>query len=134
MPKIRMKERVFRTVYLYRGLQEPVRMVHSVIEFSELDDIETMGDGKVEESITAVDGMVKSLRIIKKGCVFGCEGLLAGGEARTTYTVISPQVKIVEIDKDILAEVFRRKPEGWLALLEREMDQKYRLQRLWTME
>lgn len=105
-----------------------------IAERSGTSSIYILGDGTVEESITAADGMVKSLRIIKKGSVFGCEGLLAGGEARTTYTVISPQAKIVEIDKDILAEVFRRKPEGWLALLEREMDQKYRLQRLWTME
>ena len=36
--------------------------------------------------------------------------------------------------KEILIEVFRRNPQGWIALLKKENEQKFRLQRLWTME
>lgn len=105
-----------------------------VDERDKISSLFILGDGKIEESITAADGMVKTLRIIRKGSVFGVESLLPSGEAVTSYTVLSPQVRLVEIDKEILVEVFRRKPDGWIALLEKEMEQKSVLQRLWTME
>lgn len=104
-----------------------------ITEKSQLSKIYILGEGKMEESRMADDGMVKSLRIVKKGSILGVESLFAGGEAPTTYTVLSTQAKIVEIDKDILTEALRRKPEGWIALLEKENDQKRKLQRLWTM-
>lgn len=93
-----------------------------------------VGEGMLEESMTARDGMVKSLRIIRKGSVFGAESLYSGKEASATYTVIDPQIKLVEIDADIVKELFFSKPEGLLALMECEMEQKDRLQQLWTME
>lgn len=104
-----------------------------VAQKSSISRLYILGDGKMEESTTAADGMVKSLRIIKKGSIFGIESLFPEGEAGTEYTVVSPVAKVVEIDKDILTEVFRRKPEGWIALLKNENEQKSRLQRLWTM-
>lgn len=103
-------------------------------EKDRISNLYIVGDGKLEESRTAADGMVKSLRIIKKGSVFGIESLYAAGEAATTYTVVTSQAKIVEINVSVLKEVFRRKPEGWIALMERETNQKLRLQRLWMME
>lgn len=104
-----------------------------VTEKSRMSKLYIIGEGKIEESRMAADGMVKSLRIAREGSIFGVESLFPGGEAHTTYTVVSPQVKIVEIDSAILTEALRRKPEGWIALLEKEHDQKCRLQRLWTM-
>lgn len=104
-----------------------------VTEKSKMSKLYIIGEGKMEESRMAADGMVKSLRIAKEGSIFGVESLFPGGEAHTTYTVVSPQVKVVEIDNAILTEALRRKPEGWIALLEKEHDQKCRLQRLWTM-
>ena len=103
-------------------------------EKSRNSQIYIVGEGNLEESRTTGDGMVKSLRIIKEGSVFGIESLFPEGKAPTSYTAVSSQVKIVEINKDVLSEVFRRKPEGWLALLQKENDQKCKLQRLWTME
>lgn len=103
-------------------------------EKSRNSNIYIVGDGNLEESKEALDGMVKSLRIIKKGSVFGIESLFREGKAPTTYTALSSQVRIVEIDKDVLSEVFRRKPDGWLTLLQKENDQKCRLQQLWTMD
>ena len=105
-----------------------------VSEKSRLFNVYILGDGNMEESMTAADGMVRTLRIVKKGSVFGIESLFADGEAKTTYTVVSSQAKIVEIDREIFTEVLRRKPEGWITLLEKENNQKNRLQRLWTME
>ncbi|MDY3909248.1 MAG: cyclic nucleotide-binding domain-containing protein [Eubacterium sp.] len=105
-----------------------------VTEKNKISKIYIVGDGKLEESMTASDGMVKSLRIIKKGGVFGIESLFEKGIAGNTYTVVSHQAKMVEMDKEILTELFRRRPEGWIALLERENEQKSKLQRLWTME
>ena len=105
-----------------------------ISEKTRTGSIYILGEGKLEESLTAPDGMVKSLRIMKKGCIFGIESLFPEGESKTTYTVVSPQAKLVEIDSEIFKEVLRRKPEGWIALLEKECDQKSRLQRLWTME
>lgn len=104
-----------------------------VTEKSKLSKLYIIGEGKMEESRMAMDGMVKSLRIAKEGSIFGVESLFPGGEAHTTYTVVSAQVKIVEIDNAILTEALRRKPEGWIALLEKENDQKSKIQRLWTM-
>lgn len=105
-----------------------------VSEKSRTSSIYIVGEGKLEESLTANDGIVKSLRIIKKGSIFGMESLFEKDEAKTAYTVVSQQAKIVEIDKEILIEVFRRNPQGWIALLKKENEQKFRLQRLWTME
>lgn len=97
------------------------------------DKIYIVDEGKLEESMIAADGMVKSIRIAKQGAVFGQESLFIGGETKTTYTVVSSKARIVEIDKDIFIEVLRRKPEGWIALLQKENDQKCRLQRLWAI-
>lgn len=105
-----------------------------VAEGSGNSSIYIVGDGKIEESMTASDGMVKTLRIANKGTVFGLESLFPAGEAKTTYTVASTQAKLVEINQEILTEIFRRKSEGWVALLEKEMKQKFSLQRLWTMD
>lgn len=102
-----------------------------VSEKCRLSKLYILGDGKIEESRMNEEGMVKSLRILKQGSLFGVESLFDRGEASTTYTVISSQAKLVEIDKEIFAEVFRKKPEGWIALLEKEYDQKDKLQRLW---
>ena len=104
-----------------------------VTEKSEVSKLYFIGEGKMEESRMAADGMVKSLRIAKEGSIFGMESLFSGEGAYTTYTVVSPQVKIVEIDNNVLTEALRRKPEGWIALLEKEFEQKCKLQRLWTM-
>lgn len=93
-----------------------------------------LGEGKLEESRMDMEGMVKSLRIAKAGSVFGMESLFEGKAAHSTYTVVGAQARIVEIDRDIFTEALRRKPEGWIALLEMENDQKCKLQRLWTME
>lgn len=93
-----------------------------------------IGDGRLEESRMDMEGMVKSLRIAKTGNVFGIESLFDGAVAHSTYTVAGPQARIVEIDRDILKEALRRKPQGWITLLEMENDQKCKLQRLWTME
>lgn len=93
-----------------------------------------IGDGRLEESRMDMEGMVKSLRIAKPGNVFGIESLFDGAVAHSTYTVAGPQARIVEIDRDILKEALRRKPQGWITLLEMENDQKCKLQRLWTME
>lgn len=98
------------------------------------DKLYIVSDGKLEESRMALDGMVKSIRIVKNGAIFGQESLFDCKEAGSTYTVVSSQAKIVEMDKDIMVEVLRRKPEGWIALLEKEYDQKCRLQRLWTLD
>lgn len=105
-----------------------------VSEKSMISNIYILGDGKLEESRMDMDGMVKSLRIAKPGSVLGIESLFQGGEAQTTYTVAGPQAKVVEMDKNVLIEVLRRKPEGWITLLEKESDQKNRMQRLWIME
>lgn len=104
-----------------------------VSEHSMLSSLYIVGEGMLEESRTEKDGIVKSLRIVKKGCIFGIESLFSKPEAKTTYTVASSQAQVVEIDQHILKEIFRRKPEGWITLLEREAEQKARLQRLWTM-
>lgn len=104
-----------------------------VTEKSKLSKLYILGEGKMEESRMAVDGMVKSLRIVKEGALFGVESLFEDGEACTTYTVVSPQVKIIEIENNIFTEVLRRKPEGWIALLQKEFEQKVKIQRLWTM-
>ena len=105
-----------------------------VSEKDQIAKLYIVGDGKLEESRTAPDGMVKSLRIVKKGSVFGIESLYPEGKASTTYTVVTSQAKIVEISASVLKEVFRGKPDGWIALLQKETDQKLRLQRLWMME
>lgn len=105
-----------------------------VSEKSQISNLYIIGEGKLEESMTAVDGMVKSLRILKKGGVFGVESLFSSAMAGNSYTVVSTQAKIVEIDSEVLTEVLRQKPEGWIALLEKEHDQKSKLQRLWTMD
>ena len=84
--------------------------------------------------MTASDGMVKSLRILKKGDIFGVESLFSEALSAHTYTVVSQQAQIVEIDKEILTETFRRKPEGWIALLEKENKLKSKFQYLWTLE
>lgn len=105
-----------------------------VLEKDQIANLYIVGDGKLEESRTAPDGMVKSLRIVKKGSVFGIESLYPEGKASTTYTVVTSQAKIVEISASVLKEVFRGKPDGWIALLQKETDQKLRLQRLWMME
>lgn len=105
-----------------------------VSEKDQISNLYIVGDGKLEESRTAPDGMVKSLRIVKKGSVFGIESLYPLGKAATTYTVVTSQAKIVEISASVLKEVFRGKPDGWIALLQKETDQKLRLQRLWMME
>lgn len=93
-----------------------------------------IGDGRLEESRMDMEGMVKSLRIAKPGSVFGIESLFAGAAAHSTYTVVGAQARIVEIDRETFTEALRRKPEGWITLLEMENDQKCKLQRLWTME
>lgn len=105
-----------------------------VSEKSAISKIYIVGEGKLEESMTASDGMVKSLRILKKGDIFGVESLFSEALSAHTYTVISQQAQIVEIDKEILTEVFRRKPGGWIALLEKENKLKSKFQYLWTLE
>lgn len=105
-----------------------------VSEKTKISNLYILGDGKIEESMTALDGIVKTLRIIKKGSVFGVESMMKDNEAKTTYSIVSSQAKIVEIKQEIIEEVFKRKPEGLKQLLENEMDQKAKLQRLWTME
>lgn len=102
-----------------------------VSEKNMISKLYILGDGKIEESKMALDGMVKSLRIVKNGGIFGVESLFADREAKTTYTVVSSQARIVEIDGDILEGVFRKKPEILNALLEKEFEQKCRFQRLW---
>ena len=104
-----------------------------ITEKTRISNVCILGDGTLEESRMDADGMVKTVRIIKQDSVFGIESLFPNGESGTTYTVISPQAKIVEIDSKILTEALRRVPEGWIALLQKENDQKSRLQRLWTM-
>lgn len=105
-----------------------------ITEGSRSDMIYLIGDGRLEESRMDMEGMVKSLRIAKPGSVFGIESLFEGATAHSTYTVVGPQARIVEIDREIFTEVLRRKPEGWITLLEMENDQKCKMQRLWTME
>ena len=105
-----------------------------VSEKSKVSELYIFGDGQIEESMTAIDGIVKTLRIIKKGSVFGVESIISDSEAKTTYEVVSKQAKVVRIDKEIIEEVFKRKPDGLKRLLENEMNQKAKLQRLWTME
>lgn len=105
-----------------------------VSEKSKVSELYILGDGQIEESMTALDGIVKTLRIIKKGSVFGVESIISDSEAKTTYEVVSKQAKVVKIDKEIIEEVFKRKPDGLKRLLENEMNQKSKLQRLWTME
>ncbi|MDD6207568.1 MAG: condensation domain-containing protein [Clostridiales bacterium] len=105
-----------------------------VTEKRALSKIYILGDGMMEETMIAMDGMVRTLRMVESGSVFGVESLLSKERARTSYTVVSSQAKVVEIEKEILEEVFRRKTDGWTALLERENEQKFRYQRLWTME
>ncbi|MGN0412248.1 MAG: condensation domain-containing protein [Lachnospiraceae bacterium] len=99
-----------------------------------VSSLSIVGDGKLEESMMAMDGMVKSLRIIGNGKVFGVESLLEKKTAPSSYTVLTSHVQIVEIDKNVLSEVFSKKPEGLLALLQQVNDQKCKLQRLWTMD
>lgn len=105
-----------------------------VCEKNKISKVYIVGDGQIEESMTALDGMVKTLRIVKKGSIFGLESITIGREAKTTFMVAGSQAKVVEIDQEILTEVFRRKPDCLMRLLEKEMDQKAKLQRLWTME
>ncbi|MBO5486072.1 MAG: cyclic nucleotide-binding domain-containing protein, partial [Eubacterium sp.] len=105
-----------------------------VTEESAVSKVYIVGDGKLEESLTAADGMVKSIRILKKGDVFGLESLYRDSRGTHTITAVTQQVKIVAIDKEILTEVLRRKPEGWIALLEKESTVKSRFQYLWTLE
>lgn len=102
-----------------------------VSEKSTISKLYIIGDGKIEESRMALDGMVKSLRIVKKGCIFGVESLFADRKAKTTYTVVSSQAEIVEIDREILEAVLRKKPKSLIALLEKEYEQKCRFQQLW---
>ena len=98
------------------------------------DSVYILGEGKLEESLTAMDSMVKTLRILKKGSVFGIESLFPEGEAITSFSVVSPQARVVEIEGEILKKAFRKKQESWIALLEKENEQKTKFQRLWTME
>lgn len=93
-----------------------------------------IGDGKVEESRMNCEGMVNSIRIAKPGNIFGIESLFDGKTYQSTYTVVSGQAKIVGIDGDILKETLRRKPDGWIALLEMENEQKCKAQHLWMMD
>lgn len=105
-----------------------------ILEKSPVSSIYIVGDGTLQESLSAPDGMVKSIRVVEQGSVFGLKSLFQENEARSTYTAVSEQTKLVEIDREILKEVLRRKPEGWIALLEDEDDQKNKLQHLLTME
>lgn len=101
---------------------------------SRITSLFIVGEGKLEESMMAPDGMVKSLRIIGNGSIFGEECLFEGQIAPSAYTVISSQACIVEINKNVLSEVLTRQPEGLLALLQKENEQKCKLQRLWSMD
>ena len=104
-----------------------------VSEKSRISNMYIIGDGKLEESIMAVDGMVNSLRIMKEGSFFGIESLLSKKEVECTYTVLTPQAKIVEIDREVLLNTLNKKTEIWIALLEKENEHKNKLQKLWTM-
>ena len=65
---------------------------------------------------------------------FGIESLFPEGETITSFSVVSPQARVVEIEGEILKKAFRKKQESWIALLEKENEQKTKFQRLWTME
>lgn len=105
-----------------------------LLQGSRISSLYIVGEGKLEESMMALDGMVKSLRIIGSGSIFGVESLFERKTTSSAYTVVSSQARIVEINKNVLAEVFSQKPDGLLALLQKEHDQKCKLQRLWTMD
>lgn len=93
-----------------------------------------VGEGRLEESMTASDGLVKSLRIIGDGSTMGVECMLGGKRYPSTYTVVSGEAKVIQIDKNVLSQILAKRPAGMTALLKEENAQKHKLQRLWTME
>lgn len=93
-----------------------------------------VAEGNVEESIIAMDGMVKSVRMLNKGQWFGVECLLRGKTSASTYTVAGKEAKLVFIDQKFSKELFRVRPECWVKVLEEENRQKKIYQKLWTMD
>ena len=84
--------------------------------------------------MTALDGMVRSLRVVGAGELIGVEAILSDRRAKTTLSVIDSQARLISLDKKQLAGILQRVPGAWRALLEKENEQKHKLQSLWSIE
>ena len=99
-----------------------------------LSRVYIVGSGNLEESMTALDGMVRSLRVVGAGELIGVEAILSDRRAKTTLSVIDSQARLISLDKKQLAGILQRVPCAWRALLEKENEQKHKLQSLWSIE
>lgn len=98
------------------------------------DQLAIIGEGLIEENRMANDGLIRSLRLLKKGDIFGIESLLEKPLSLSTYEVICPQAKIVLIDRNLILEIFKIKSDFWIHLLEKGFTEKDKLQQLWMMQ
>lgn len=99
-----------------------------------LSRVYIIGEGNLEESMTALDGMVKSLRVVGTGELVGIEAILSDRRAKTTLSVIDSQARLISLDREQLEGILQRVPGAWKALLEKENEQKHKLQSLWSIE
>ncbi len=98
-----------------------------------VDSLFIIGEGMLEESRIGMDGLVKSIRIMKKTDCIGLECLMPERKSFNTYQVISRQATVLEINRDYLHTILSRYPQGFGILLGKEHDKSKKMQRLWML-
>lgn len=98
-----------------------------------VDSLFIIGEGSLEESRIGMDGLVKSIRIMKKPDCIGLECLMPERKSFNTYQVISRQATVLEINRDYLHTILSRHPQGFGILLGKEHDKSKKMQRLWML-
>ena len=99
-----------------------------------IDSICIISEGKIEESVTASDGIGKSLRILSEGNIIGYETLTSKNIIKRTYIVASDEATLVWIPRKDVMEVLKEDNKICSAILENVKDHLWKIESLWLME
>lgn len=106
-----------------------------ILASSELVDcFGVIGLGRVEECCTGMDGIQRTLRLMKEGDIIGMECLYMEDYSKRNYIAHSEEVIIVWIEKETLIDFINQQPDNWRYFLAKSQNNLERIEKLWMME
>lgn len=92
-----------------------------------------VGMGRVEECCTGMDGIQRTLRVMKPGDVLGMECLYMEDYSKHSYIAHGEEVTILWIDKKELIDFINEQPDNWRYFLAKTENNLQRLEKLWLL-